>query len=172
MIHVVHPFFNNCTFEFYDKVQEGGFCDACGKDVLGFFYHCSRTGYALHPCCMNLQDKFADKDGNVILTLSHEVPLDCVHCKKRNVARNQFKGWSYVVNNDRESSCVHVSCFKDMILDNLNNRGETTTRSIGGSNSFLKFTCKLVVDVLIGLVTGDISSIFTVVDAIVSSILE
>ncbi|AES78128.1 putative chromatin regulator PHD family [Medicago truncatula] len=161
--HAVHPFFNNCTFEFYDKVQEGGFCDACGKDVLGFFYHCSRTGYALHPCCLKLQDKISDKDGNVIMTLCHEVPSDCVHCKQKYVARNQFEGWSYVYS--YEKSCVHVSCFNDMILEILNNKN----RSRGRKRAFMKFIGKLVVDVLIDIVLMDpTNSITTIAEAIAS----
>lgn len=153
IIHVFHPFFNNCTFRFYDKVlEEGGFCDACGKDVLGFFYHCSQTGCSLHPCCLKLPDKIFGKDGNVIMTLCNEVPSNCAHCNQRNVVRNQFKGWSYV--NSDGKSCVHVSCFKEMSLDNLNNREETTTRSNGQSFafSFCKFTGRIVVEVLFRMV--------------------
>jgi len=36
--HAVHPFFNKCNFELckIEKARHGEFCDACGKDLLGF----------------------------------------------------------------------------------------------------------------------------------------
>ncbi|CAL5191495.1 unnamed protein product [Lathyrus oleraceus] len=154
--HAVHPFFKNSTFEFYEKAVGGGFCDACGKDLLGFFY-CSRTGEALHPCCFNLEKNISD-----ILTLSHQLPSDCVHCKQRHVVRNNFQGWSYVVNSNGKT-CVHVSCFKDMILLKL------TNRSKGRMRSFLKFTGKLALNMLIDIATGDITnSIYTIIEALSS----
>ncbi|XP_050916606.1 uncharacterized protein LOC127131730 [Lathyrus oleraceus] len=155
--HAVHPFFKNCKFEFCEKAEEGVFCDACGKDLLGFFY-CSkkqgflslfsRTGYSLHPCCLNMKENISNDDGKVIMTLSHEVPSDCICCKQRNVGNNSFEGWSYVVNSDGKS-CVHVSCFKDMILQNLNNRSK------GRMCSFMKFTGNLALKVLIDIVVRE-----------------
>jgi len=174
--HAVHPFFRKCDFEFCEKAEEGRFCDACGKDLLGFFYHSKKKGffnqlfgtrYSLHPCCLNLKDNISDGHGNVIMTLCHEVPSDCVHCKQRNVVRNQFEGWSYVCSD--EKSCVHVSCFKDMILENLNNKNS----SRGRKRAFLKFTGKLVVGVLIDIVLMDpTNSITTIVEGVASLFSE
>ncbi|XP_045797308.1 uncharacterized protein LOC123891479 [Trifolium pratense] len=162
--HAVHPFFKNCNFELYEKAEEGGFCDACGKDLLGFYYASSITGCALHPCCLNLKENILNDDGNVIMTLSHEVPSDCVHCKQKHVVRNQFEGWSYVFNSDGKS-CVHVSCFKDMIPENLKKRPRRRRM-----RSFMKFTGKLVVNIAIDLITGDITnSISTIVEALARS---
>lgn len=125
--YAVHPFYNKSFFKLCEKAGNGGFCDACGKDLLGFFYYCSQTNYALHPCCLKLQDKISCKDGKAIMTLCHKVPSKCVQCKNMHVARNQFEGWSYVVNSDGRS-CVHVKCFKDMILQNLNNNKRSKGR--------------------------------------------
>ncbi|KAL5057121.1 hypothetical protein RYX36_028725 [Vicia faba] len=163
IMHAVHPFFQNCTFEFYEKAQEGGFCDACGKDLLGFFY-CSRTGDALHPCCLNLKKSISDT-----LTLCHQVPSDCYLCKKRHVVRNNFEGWSYV-DNSSGNSCVHVSCFKDMILHeiSLNNNN----RSKGRTGSFFKFTGKLAFNVLLDIVTGDITNSMSTIFEGISSLFS
>ncbi|KAK2413452.1 hypothetical protein QL285_036161 [Trifolium repens] len=120
----VHPFFKNSNFVLYEKASKGGFCDACGKDLLGFSYICLKTGDALHPCCLNMtkeHEKESD-DGKLVWKLCHEVPSDCVICKQSYLARNQFKGWSYVC----DSNCIHVSCFNS-VLEWLNNKKETTT---------------------------------------------
>ncbi|WJX75575.1 hypothetical protein P8452_59095 [Trifolium repens] len=90
----VHPFFKNSNFVLYEKASKGGFCDACGKDLLGFSYICLKTGDALHPCCLNMtkeHEKESD-DGKLVWKLCHEVPSDCVICKQSYLARNQFKG--------------------------------------------------------------------------------
>ena len=110
-----HRFFRKSYFEFYEEAPGCAprYCDACGKDVLGFVYHCSRTGYDLHPCCLKLKDSISD--GSVTLELSQKVPSKCLKCKSRNVV-NKVKGWSYVSSED--SSCYHVSCVKELILEN------------------------------------------------------
>ncbi|XP_058741062.1 uncharacterized protein LOC131613406 [Vicia villosa] len=164
--HAVHPFFKNCTFEFYDKTVEDGFCDACGKDLLGCFYF-SRAGDALHPCCLSLEKNISDK-----MTLSHQVPSDCVMCKQRHVQRNNFEGWSYVFNSDGKT-CVHVSCWNDVILETFNNNKSKETvenlnsKSKGRKRAVMKFTGKLALNMLLDIATGDVSnSISTIVEAI------
>jgi len=164
--YAVHPFYNKSFFKLCEKAGNGGFCDACGKHLLGFFYHCFETNCALHPCCLKLQDKISDKDGNVIMTLCDKVPSECVQCKNMHVAGNQFEGWSYVVISDG-SSCVHVKCFKDMIIQNLNKNNHK--RSKGRNRAFMKFTGKLVVKLLIDVVLADPASfVLTIAEAVAS----
>jgi hypothetical protein len=166
--HAVHPFFKNCNFVFYENTEKQccGFCDACGKDLLGFFYICLKTGDTLHPCCLNLQNTISSEEsGKVILKLCHEVPSDCVKCRQRQVVRNQFEGWSYVLESDGKS-CFHVSCFKDFILEISNDDEKTTTRSRGRTRSFLKFTGKLAMNLVMDIALGDISSIGTIVEGV------
>ena len=159
--HAVHPFFNKCFFKLLEKEGPGGFCDACGKDLLGFFYHCSQTNYALHPCCLKLKDKFCDKDGKVLMTLCDKVPSKCVHCKDMHVARNQFEGWSYVLNSDGRT-CFHVKCFKELYLQILNDN----KKSKGRKRALMKFTGKLVGKLLIDVVLMDPTSfVSTIVEA-------
>ncbi|XP_015961487.1 uncharacterized protein LOC107485466 [Arachis duranensis] len=114
-----HRFFPKSHFEFFEKAPgyRTRYCDACGKDVLGFVYHCSQTGFDLHPCCLKLKDSVCDKDGCVTLKLSQKVPRKCLKCKSRNVV-NKVKGWSYVSCNEDNNSCYHVSCVKELILEN------------------------------------------------------
>ncbi|KAL1360133.1 uncharacterized protein LOC107485302 [Arachis duranensis] len=114
-----HRFFPKSHFEFFEKAPgyRTRYCDACGKDVLGFVYHCSQTGFDLHPCCLKLKDSVCDKDGCVTLKLSQKVPRKCLKYKSRNVV-NKVKGWSYVSCNEDNNSCYHVSCVKELILEN------------------------------------------------------
>ncbi|KAL2329578.1 hypothetical protein Fmac_017159 [Flemingia macrophylla] len=133
-----HPFFPRSCFKFYEKAPgyRVRYCDACGKDVLGFVYHCSRTGYDLHPCCLYLKHRISDEEGRVTLELSQNVPSKCVKCKHKNVM-NGVKGWSYVSSSDSGGTyCYHVSCVKDLILENLQ-RGyfnQEITNSVGMSD--------------------------------------
>nr|XP_004516058.1 uncharacterized protein LOC101504051 [Cicer arietinum] len=126
-----HPFFEKSTFEFYKKAPRNRtYCDACGKDVLGFVYHCSKTGYDLHPCCLKLKHIISNESANVTLKLSHKVHSKCAKCKHKNVVR-KVKGWTYY---DGNSCCYHVSCFKDLILENWR-RGYFNSQGGGNSNS-------------------------------------
>ncbi|CAJ1841542.1 unnamed protein product [Sphenostylis stenocarpa] len=131
-----HPSFPRSHFELYEKApgHRGRYCDACGKDVLGFVYHCSRTGYDLHPCCLKLKHSISDEEGLVTLKLCQKVPSKCVKCKHRNVVEG-IKGWSFVSSGSGGNYCYHVSCFKQLILENLN-KGYFTqeTDSIGMSD--------------------------------------
>ncbi|KAJ1443169.1 hypothetical protein SESBI_00453 [Sesbania bispinosa] len=114
-----HSFFKGSCFEFHERAPgyRTRICDACGKDVKGFVYHCSSTGFDLHPCCLNLKDSVSDEGGNVTLKLSQKVPSKCLKCNHRSVV-NKVKGWSYVCSDN--SSCYHVSCVKELILENWN----------------------------------------------------
>lgn len=127
-----HPFFRDSDFKFHEKApgHRVRYCDACGKDVLGFVYHCSSTGYDLHPCCLRLKREISDEQEGVTLKLCKEVPKKCGKCKHRNVVDN-VKGWSYVSSGSEESYCYHVSCVKELILENLN---RTETNSTGMSD--------------------------------------
>ncbi|KAK8466132.1 hypothetical protein PHAVU_008G011500 [Phaseolus vulgaris] len=134
--HASHRFFHRSQFEFYEKAPGNRvrYCDACGKDVLGFVYHCSLTGYDLHPCCLYLKDSISDEEGQISLQLCEKVPSVCVKCNHRNVV-DGVKGWSYVSSGSGRKYCYHVSCVKQLILENLN-RGYFTqeTNSIGMSD--------------------------------------
>ncbi|MED6138529.1 hypothetical protein PIB30_075018 [Stylosanthes scabra] len=123
-----HRFFPKSHFEFYENSPgyRARVCDACGKDVLGFVYHCSQTGFDLHPCCLKLKDSVCDKDGCVRMKLCEKVPRKCLKCKSKIVV-NKVKGWCYVSCEDT-SSCYHVSCVKELILENWKRGYFSTTQ--------------------------------------------
>ena len=64
-----HDFFGNAAFKFLHEPpntkckekhcrNEGKrYCDACGKALKGFVYHCAARDLDLHPCCRNLETK-------------------------------------------------------------------------------------------------------------------
>ncbi|KAG5038099.1 hypothetical protein GLYMA_07G170900v4 [Glycine max] len=112
-----HSFFPKSDFEFHEKApgNRTRYCDGCGKDVLGFVYHCSTTGYDLHPCCLKLKHSLSDEEGRVTLELCQKVPSKCGKCKHRNVVEG-VKGWSYVSSGG--NYCYHVSCVKELIFEN------------------------------------------------------
>ncbi|GAU17821.1 hypothetical protein TSUD_172100 [Trifolium subterraneum] len=163
--HAVHPFFKNSHFKLCENASDGGFCDACGKDLLGYFYWCSKTNYALHPCCLKLEDTISS-DGKVIMTLCNHVPSDCAICRQKHVVRNQFQGWSYILHSEG-NPCCHVSCFTNLIL-HIDDKNEETS-SKRGMRSVMKFTGKLALGIFQAGI-GDLSSIFTIGEAIVSAI--
>jgi hypothetical protein len=123
-----HPFFEKSNFEFHKKPPGyGRYCDACGKDVLGYVYHCSSTNIDLHPCCLNLKHSISDESGNVTLKLSHRVRPKCAKCKHKYVV-GRVQGWSYY---DGNSCCYHVSCLKDLILEKLEEARVIFLKEIG-----------------------------------------
>ncbi|EAZ21099.1 hypothetical protein OsJ_36740 [Oryza sativa Japonica Group] len=52
-----HPFYPRCAFVFLARAPGAPgtrYCNACGRDVAGFVYHCRACGFDLHPCCARL----------------------------------------------------------------------------------------------------------------------
>lgn len=86
-----HKLFKDSTFKFYDQLPRNcneckRDCDACGKQVKGFVFHCHIKDLVLHPCCCNLKNE-VEYDGMKF----H------LHKTESKYARsNQIKGWSYV----------------------------------------------------------------------------
>ncbi|KAF5453545.1 hypothetical protein F2P56_028442 [Juglans regia] len=111
-----HPLFRKCDFRFYENApgNRARYCDACGKDVLGFVYQClHKEAHDLHPCCMKLPRTLIG-DG-VKLHLSDMVSSKCQKCGSKEISKG-FRGWSY------ESTCgkycYHVACVKDLVIEN------------------------------------------------------
>ncbi|XP_039156540.1 uncharacterized protein LOC120287616 [Eucalyptus grandis] len=116
-----HPCYPNCSFQFKSKPPKGKLrqCNACGKDVNGFFYRCQeKKGVYLHPCCAKLP-KHLD-GGEVKLSLWMAVSTPCHKCeKKRNswIYRSSCKGYT-----------LHVACWREMLVESWwKGRGGTTS---------------------------------------------
>ncbi|XP_010922353.1 uncharacterized protein [Elaeis guineensis] len=110
---ITHPFFPGCLFHFHAIGKPDRFCDACGRDIKGYVYHCFRKGWDLHPSCALLPRII--EDGEMKLVLRREVTSKCYRCGKKEL-RKGAKSWSYV------STCkechLHVACVKEILLEN------------------------------------------------------
>lgn len=131
-----HPHFKRCEFTFREETYNGGrYCDACGKDVMGFVYQCTHdNAHDLHPCCLKLQRKIIAGDG-LVLRLSDKVPSKCLKCNSREISRG-IKGWSYV--SSCGEFCYHVACVKDLVLENWRNGyfdGDKNINSVSAQTS-------------------------------------
>lgn len=133
-----HRFFKESRFEFHEKPLAGRKipnCDACGKDVLGFVYHCPKTKKHLHPCCLNLREDISVEGGDKKLELCGKVPSKCLNCSHKRVGPNSkkgVKGWSYVYPTSScnpNGYCYHVSCFKDLIHESWRRRSDSSVNS-------------------------------------------
>ncbi|KAF5198976.1 Cysteine/Histidine-rich C1 domain family protein [Thalictrum thalictroides] len=125
-----HPFYKKCSFEFLKSVPDGPerCCDACGRDVHGFVYHCHNYGYDLHPSCANLPHVLEGE--GVELHLRESLLSKCYKCKSKG-PKTRVRGWSY------RSTCkeyhFHVSCMKDMVVGKWEQEyfGGTELNSVG-----------------------------------------
>ncbi|KAK7827336.1 hypothetical protein CFP56_031173 [Quercus suber] len=62
----IHMIFKDFIFKFYEQpphselyvTRTKRYCNACGKHVKGFIYHCPKEDLDLHPCCLNLKKEF------------------------------------------------------------------------------------------------------------------
>ncbi|KAL5710875.1 hypothetical protein ACHQM5_021386 [Ranunculus cassubicifolius] len=107
-----HSFYQNCFFEFHENAKGQRYCNACGKDVLGFAYHCSETGYDLHPCCATLPRVL--QGDNVELHLCESLLTSCGKCRGKELF-GKIKGWSY--KSTGKGHHFHVSCVKEMVIE-------------------------------------------------------
>ncbi|GFY82184.1 hypothetical protein Acr_02g0004240 [Actinidia rufa] len=113
---VTHDFFPGSVFEFLEQPHIlgscGRICDACGKDIHGFVYHCRANDWDLHPCCSKLEKELRIDDTDFILC--DKVTSKCMWCKNKKLCgtTSHVPGWSYV------SGCgkyhFHVCCVAKM----------------------------------------------------------
>ncbi|XP_022864697.1 uncharacterized protein LOC111384625 isoform X2 [Olea europaea var. sylvestris] len=168
---ITHENFPGSTFRFSSKPctkldknhrrQFSKCCNACGKDICGFSYHCEEDKLDLHPYCRKLEDKIVFK--HTIFGLVTESSSKCVKCGKRKIENSDVQDWSYV------SQCktyrLHVYCMTDMIqeayedltLKKSDSRELVRYNEKGkGKNTFV--TCaKWVIKILFSTLLGDIT---------------
>lgn len=126
-----HEFFKEFTFKFYDKPPPRKcdkiycnkcirYCNACGKHVKGFVYHCDEdeNDWDLHPCCRNLKNEL--KIEGVKFHLGETVSK-CSWCNQTKIKDgwSKIKGWSYVSECDKYH--FHVYCAMEMVIEGWKN---------------------------------------------------
>ncbi len=167
-----HKFFRNSTFKFYEQHPRDGietYCDACGKRVKGFVYHCPKTDKDLHPCCRNLKDKL-EIDG--VKFRLRETVSKCSWCNQKKIkdSWSKIKGWSYV--SECNTYNFHVYCAMEMVvegwkdgtandndclaLENLDLRSIQchSNRNRGRGNKYLRIV-KIFLKTIISILLGD-----------------
>lgn len=134
-----HPFYPRCAFVFLARAPGAlgtRYCNACGRDVAGFVYHCRACGFDLHPCCATLPhvlDAAAGAasgggGGGARLYLHPKATAACHRCGHRG------RSWTY------RSSCksysLHVACVMDMLVESWNGVGRHKGGVAGGGNVY------------------------------------
>ncbi|KAL8053797.1 hypothetical protein ABFX02_05G097500 [Erythranthe guttata] len=181
-----HDYFPGSTFEFRDnpftsfsyknnRKEYSKICDACGKDICGFSYHCEADNLDLHPCCLNLKKDLTVDEA--VFSLRAKVSSKCMWCRKRKISdgKRDVPGWSYV------SACkkyhVHVYCMAEIVhaacvengemgLEKVDMRklarvsGNRGSRSGGAVFGTVKSILKIILSALLGDPTMLISNVF------------
>lgn len=112
---ITHAFFPECVFSFLENPQRPELiCDACGRDIKGYNYHCSDKGLDLHPCCAKLP--FEMVQGEVKLKLHQQVSSRCYKCCRKKYRNEKNGSWSYVSAGGEIH--LHVACVTDMLIEN------------------------------------------------------
>jgi len=91
------------------------YCDACGKAVHGFVYHCKETSFDLHPRCAVLETEFCIEGVNFRLNKKSK-PRKCDWCRSKLVEGSDDKvpGWFY--ESENKDYNYHVFCIMDMAI--------------------------------------------------------
>ncbi|KAM0941334.1 hypothetical protein DsansV1_C17g0147671 [Dioscorea sansibarensis] len=115
---IYHPFFPRSHFRFLNEGGPNRRCDACGRDINGYVYHCDRTGFDLHPCCAKLpyyENVVINEGEEMRLVLKKKVSSKCCKCKEKKLWGKVKNTWSYVSENQEVH--FHVSCVKDLVSE-------------------------------------------------------
>ena len=164
-----HEIFKDFVFKLYEQLPTSElygkrtkrYCNASGKLVKGFIYHCLEKDVDLHPCCLNLK-----KEHLISCVKFHlcETKSKCKLCNRIDFLG--IKVWLYV------SECgeynVHVSCIREMIVEELEN-GTTDILALknlglpiqqrlkrnGGMGKMCLKILKILLKTIIGILLGD-----------------
>ncbi|KAL6847041.1 hypothetical protein ACP4OV_022894 [Aristida adscensionis] len=127
-----HPFYPRCAFVFLARAPGppgARYCNACGRGVAGYAYHCRACGFDLHPCCAALPHAL-DAGGGVRLHLHPDSRAGgggggaCHRCGHRG------RSWSY--RSQCGSYSLHVACVMDMIVESWHGVGRHKGGGGGG----------------------------------------
>ncbi|KAI3508587.1 hypothetical protein L1887_23595 [Cichorium endivia] len=111
-----HKFLDGSTFKFhqtrFDSMNR--YCNACGSDIEGFFYHCEKTSKDLHPCCLKLKETV--HVGEIKFRLCRKLTTACFYCSSR---KKDYKDRCWWYSLEGQDMHVHVSCMKDALQNCL-----------------------------------------------------
>ncbi|KAK2976866.1 hypothetical protein RJ640_009317 [Escallonia rubra] len=120
-----HEFYKGSSFKFFSQLPKKWCksCDACGKALNGFVYHCEEEGTNLHPCCLNLKNTIYIDNGrqggelaSMTFRLQTKKSGKCIWCNnKKEGSTSGIGGWSYV--SDCKEYHFHVYCTTEMALE-------------------------------------------------------
>jgi hypothetical protein len=125
-----HPFYPRCSFVFLPRAPGppgSRYCNACGRDVAGYVYHCRSCGFDLHPCCAALPHSLDAGGGGVRLYLCPDSRTAgaCHRCGHRG------RSWSY--RSQCRSYSLHVACVMDILVESWHGVGRHKGGGAGGS---------------------------------------
>ncbi|KAL7585929.1 hypothetical protein Lser_V15G44262 [Lactuca serriola] len=111
-----HKFLAGSTFKFHQTRfdSKDRYCDACGSDIEGFFYHCDITSKDLHPCCLKLTEMV--HVGETKFMLRRKLTTECFYCSSR---KKDYKDNCWCYSLESQDMQVHVSCMKDALRNCL-----------------------------------------------------
>ena len=123
--------FKDSIFKFYDQLPRNcneckRDCEACGKQVEGFVYHCHEKDLVLHPCCCNLKNELECDGMKFHLRKTESKCAKCAKC-------NQIKGWSYV--SECGNCSFHVYCTWEMLYELIRKQGKRLSKKLEGGKS-------------------------------------
>uniref|UniRef100_A0A5B7B1I1 Phorbol-ester/DAG-type domain-containing protein n=1 Tax=Davidia involucrata TaxID=16924 RepID=A0A5B7B1I1_DAVIN len=148
---VSHDFFKGCTLKFFEKLprkctnsnckEHESYCNACGKKIRGFVYHCQEKGWYLHPCCSSLKTEVCI-DG-VRFELRNKVSSsNCMRCDQSSSKR--IPGWSYVCTSEGYQYEFPVYCVSEIVHEAWKD-GVNIGNGNTDSNALEKISLRLVV---------------------------
>ncbi|KAK4835561.1 hypothetical protein QYF36_011384 [Acer negundo] len=157
-----HEFYENCTFNFFDQPPGRKcckrYCNACGKPVKGFVYHCKEKDLDLHPCCRNLPRKV--EVDNVEFDLRDDGLLDkeCLWCKKRKLegSVSGVRGCKNESNNNNNND--DTSSGLDVALKNMELPIEGDRRRRRSGKKKYIMIAKMFFKAFVGILLGDPTS--------------
>ncbi|KAJ4793853.1 Cysteine/histidine-rich C1 domain protein [Rhynchospora pubera] len=95
----------HCTFS----------CNACGRDVNGYYYYSLNGEIRLHPCCALLPRQITCGETGANMVLLPQTTAKCLRCNHTRMLVNNKKTdqiWSYV--SPSENVHMHVRCIIEM----------------------------------------------------------
>uniref|UniRef100_A0A5B7A8P0 Phorbol-ester/DAG-type domain-containing protein n=1 Tax=Davidia involucrata TaxID=16924 RepID=A0A5B7A8P0_DAVIN len=156
-----------CNEPHCDNKCKTAYCDACGKVIKGFVYHCEKELLDLHPCCRNLKNELCHAGVKFRLHYKElSKSTKCLLCDRRKLrgSVSDIRGWSYV--SECKNYNFHVYCATEMLLEGWKSRDlklplQVKSKRKGNDQYWrmVKIFLKAIVPILLGDPTITIPSL-------------